>query len=184
MAVDKSFLNAEPDIIVLTHDHLDHTDPDTLSHYLGENTGVLVLASANAWSSVRKFGGNNRYVMFNSGSVWTEGKIRFTAVSAEHSDTSAIGVILEAADRKYYITGDTLYNKRIFKDLPDDIFALFLPINGVGNNMNMTDADGFAKVTAARHVVPVHWGMFDSINPGEMKTENKIIPEIYKEIRL
>ena len=33
VAVDESFLSVKPDVIVLTHDHLDHTDPDTLWHY-------------------------------------------------------------------------------------------------------------------------------------------------------
>ena len=51
VAVDERFLKIKPDIIVLTHNHLDHTDPETLVHYLSENSGVLVLASENAWQS-------------------------------------------------------------------------------------------------------------------------------------
>ena len=31
---DKTFLEAKPDYIILTHDHLDHTDPETLKYYL------------------------------------------------------------------------------------------------------------------------------------------------------
>lgn len=34
MPTDESFFDIIPDVIVLTHDHLDHTDPDTLRHYL------------------------------------------------------------------------------------------------------------------------------------------------------
>ena len=30
--IDESFLKIKPDVIVLTHNHLDHTDPDTLKH--------------------------------------------------------------------------------------------------------------------------------------------------------
>ena len=41
--VDKSFLEITPDIIVLTHDHLDHTDPDTLCHYLVRTRGFVSL---------------------------------------------------------------------------------------------------------------------------------------------
>ena len=36
--VDENFLKIQPDVIVLTHNHLDHTDPDTLRHYLGEES--------------------------------------------------------------------------------------------------------------------------------------------------
>ena len=55
--VDESFFDIKPDIVVLTHNHLDHTDPDTLKHYLGENSEILVLASGNAWQNARKVWG-------------------------------------------------------------------------------------------------------------------------------
>ena len=119
--VDKSFFDIKPDIIVLTHNHLDHTDPDTLKHFITQDGNMLVLASGNAWNTVRaRFGGNNNYVMFNRHSEWTEGNIKFTAVKAEHSDEHAIGFIMEAEGTKYYVTGDTLYNKRIFSDCPKE----------------------------------------------------------------
>ena len=58
VAVDEQFLSLKPDMILLTHNHLDHTDPETLSHYLGADSEVTVLASGNAWQNVRKtFGG-------------------------------------------------------------------------------------------------------------------------------
>ena len=185
--VDESFLKIKPDIIILTHNHLDHTDPDTLCHYLGENTEVTVLASGNAWENVRgRFGGiKNNYVTFNEGTEWTEKGIRFTAVKAVHSDVYAIGVIIEelSTGERYYVTGDTLYNGGIFDSLPDDILAVFLPINGVGNNMNVSDAERFAERTGARYAVPIHFGMFDEIDPTEFGVKNRVIPEIYKEIR-
>lgn len=87
------------------------------------------------------------------------------------------------ADEKLYITGDTLYNKEIFHDLPDDIYAVFLPINGVGNNMNVSDAKNFAKKCGTKFAVPVHRGMFGDINPVNFDTDGAVIPEIYKEIK-
>ena len=64
--VQEEFLQVKPDIILLTHDHLDHTDPETLAHYLHADSSVLVLASFNAWQIVRKLGGlKNNYTMFD-----------------------------------------------------------------------------------------------------------------------
>ena len=54
-------------MIVLTHEHIDHTDPETLAHYLNEDSDVLVLASENAWKKAKVFGGSNNYVNFNTG---------------------------------------------------------------------------------------------------------------------
>lgn len=182
--VDERFLKIRPDIIVLTHNHADHTDKETLKHYLGEDTSVVVLASYNAWKEVRQFGGvNNNYVMFNCGTVWTEGDITFEAIPAEHSDDFAIGVILNIDKKHYYITGDTLYNHKIFESLPNDIEAVFLPINGKGNNMNFSDAKRFVERINAKYCIPMHIGMFDDIKAEEWQVENKRIPKLYQSIK-
>ena len=180
--IDESFFDIKPDILVLTHNHLDHTDPETLKKLFSRHNGICVLASGNAWQTVRKFGGDNNYIMFNRSTIWTEKGIRFEAIHAEHSDDKAVGVIISYDGKNYYITGDTLYNKKVIKDINVPIDVVFLPINGVGNNMNMTDAAQFAREIKAKTAVPVHFGMFDSINAGEFNFKNKVIPEIYKEI--
>ena len=182
--IDSSFLNVKPDVVILTHNHLDHTDPETLKYYLKEDTNILVLASKNAWEKVREFGGENNYVMFNYGTEWTERGINFRAINAEHSDEFAIGVIIEAENKRIYITGDTLYNADIFKDIPDNVDVVFLPVNGVGNNMNMQDAKRFCERINPQIAVPVHCGMFDDIDMNEFDYKNKIVPQIYKEIEL
>ena len=182
--VDESFFDIKPDIVVLTHNHLDHTDPDTLKHYIKENSNITVLASGNAWQTVRKlFGGKNNYVMFNRGTVWTERDIKFSAVKAEHSDDKAIGFIIETEGHKYYITGDTLYNEDVFSDLPDDIDYVFLPVNGRGNNMNMTDGKSFCERVGAK-AIPLHCGLFDNLDMNNFAYKNKVVPEFYKEINL
>ena len=180
--VDQRFFAVKPHVMIFTHNHLDHYDPQTVEHFIGGN--MLVLAPGSVWSEVRKLGGKNNYVLFNRHTVWTENGIRFTAVKAEHSDPTPIGVIIDDGERKYYITGDTLYNEEIFADIPDDIYALFLPVNGVGNNMNMVDAAAFAQRVGAEKVVPIHVGMFDELTADDFACQNKIIPEIYKEIEL
>lgn len=182
--VDERFFQLKPDVMVFTHNHLDHYDPETVRHFLTPERSITVLSPKSVWDEVRKMGGNHNYVLFNRHTQWTEGGIRFTAVKAEHSDLSAIGVIIDDGERKYYVAGDTLYNEEIFPDVPDDIYALFLPVNGVGNNMNMEDAARFARRVNARKTVPIHIGMFDSLSPGNFACENAVTPEIYKEIKL
>lgn len=185
VAADERFLQIKPDIILLTHNHLDHTDPETLSHYLSHDSTVTVLASGNAWQNVRKaFGGvKNNYIQFNCGTEWTEGELYFKAVYAEHSDDRAIGVVMYAEGKTYYITGDTLYNAKIFKELPEKIDYVFLPINGRGNNMNMSDAKRFCEKIGAP-AIPLHCGLFDEIDMNVWQYENKKVPEFYKEIQL
>lgn len=182
--VKPELFDVKPDILVLTHHHLDHTDPETLEQIFKKHHGICVLASKNAWECVREYGGENCYICFNRGSVWTEKGIRFEAVKAEHSDEAAIGVVITYQERHFYIAGDTLYNKDIFADLPKEVEIAFLPINGVGNNMNMTDAAMFAREIGAKSIVPVHYGMFDNINPENFPCKNRMIMKVYEEVVL
>ncbi len=182
--VDDKSLNIKPDVMIFTHNHLDHYDPETVAHFINQESNILVLAPRSVWDEVRKFGGNNNYILFNRHTEWTENGIKFTSVKAEHSDPTPIGVIIDDGNKKYYITGDTLYSEKIFADIPEDIYALFLPVNGVGNNMNMCDAARFAKRINAEKTVPIHIGMFDELSADDFNCENKVIPEIYKEIKL
>ena len=182
--VDEKFFSIKPNIMIFTHNHLDHYDPETVERFITKDSNVLVLSPKSVWDEVRKIGGNNNYVLFNRHTSWTENGIKFTAVKAEHSDITPIGVIIDDGENKYYITGDTLYNEEIFEDLPDNIYALFLPVNGVGNNMNMADASRFAKRVNAEKTVPIHIGMFDELTAENFDCQNKVIPEIYKEIEL
>lgn len=183
MPIDEGFFDITPDVIVLTHDHLDHTDPETLEHYLGKAGNITVLAAPNAWETARKFGNGHNYVRFSRETEWTCGDVRFSALKAEHSDPKAIGVIIENEGKKYYHTGDTLYNNKIFGDMPNDIYALFCVVNGKGNNMNMVDAERFAKRVAPKYFVPMHWGLHDELYPDGIMCDGLVIPEIYKEIK-
>lgn len=184
VAVDERFLQIRPDVLICTHNHLDHTDPETLRHYLNHEVGITVLAPESAWNEVRKFGHDHNYVRFNRHTQWTHKHIRFTAVKAEHSDVHPIGVIIEAEGKVLYVTGDTLYNTEIFGDLPERIDVVFLPVNGVGNNMNMEDAKRFCEKIGPGRAVPMHCGLFDSIDMHSFGYEPKVVPVIYEEIAL
>lgn len=183
--VEERFFEVKPDVIVLTHNHLDHTDPETLAHYLTDHSRVTVLAPANAWKTVReRFNGvSNNFVLFNRGTEWSECGVRFTAVAAEHSDPTAVGVLLEAEGRCWYVTGDTLYNRALFADLPSRVDYVFLPVNGRGNNMNMTDACRFCEQIGAT-AVPLHCGLFDETDMNRFAYEKKVVPTFYREISL
>ena len=181
--VCESLFSSEPDVMIFTHDHLDHYDPETAPKFF-ENTSksMTVLCPSSVWQKARTHGGGHNYVQFNRHTEWTEYGFRFTAVTAEHSDVYAIGVVIEDLEEKktYYIAGDTLYNGEIFKELPENIDVVFLPVNGVGNNMNACDAERFAKRCKARAAVPYHFGMFDELSADIFNAENKIVLEIYK----
>jgi len=182
--IDERFFAVAPDVMIFTHDHLDHYDPETAPRFLERSEKAMtVLCPTSVWQKARQHGGGHNYVEFNRHTEWTERGIRFSAVKAAHSDAYAIGVIIEDLweHKVYYVTGDTLYHKEIFVDLPEKIDVVFLPVNGVGNNMNATDAARFAERTGAKVAVPLHVGMFDELSPEIFEAENRLILEMYQE---
>ena len=182
--VDESIFDIEPDVIIITHDHLDHLDPATLKRFLCRGgKEITVLAPYNAYMKLREFGGNHNYVLLNPHSVWSEGGLTFYAVKAEHSDTHAAGYIIDDGRETFYISGDTLYNYDVIDDVielcEDGVDYAFLPINGKGNNMNARDAADFACEIGAKCAVPIHYGLFDNIDPKDFDFDNTLILEPY-----
>ncbi len=176
-----------PDVMIFTHDHLDHYDPETAERFFAKaGRQMIVLCPGSVWPKARVNGNGHNYVLFDRGAEWTEGNVRFTAVRAAHSDACAIGVIIEdmKEGKRYYITGDTLYHQEILADVPAGMDAIFLPVNGVGNNMNMTDAARLCEKLKPAQAVPMHCGLFDGIDMNEFAYENKVVPAFYETINL
>ncbi len=186
---DESFLEKTPDVILITHDHLDHLDPVTIEkifHYAKKP--ITFLAPENAWRRLISFGGNHNYVMLNPHSVWSERGITFYAVHAEHSDRTAAGFILDDGEKTYYVSGDTLYNYDVIDEVlelvEDGVDYAFVPINGKGNNMNAKDAADFAYEIDAKCAVPLHYGLFDDINPETFDFDDTLILEPFKTVEI
>ncbi len=179
-----------PDVLIFTHDHLDHYDPETAHRFFASAKKPLtVLSPPSVWERVRKSGYAHNYVRLRPYTEWSVGDLRIIAHPAEHSDPDAIGVIIteQSTGKVCYITGDTLYNSTVIDALTahhPEIDAVFLPVNGVGNNMNMTDAARFAHAIGAKYAVPLHWGLFDGLNGADFPFESKIVPEFFREIKL
>ena len=187
--VKEEYFSVQPDVILITHAHLDHLDPATLSHYLAaDRPPVTLLAGATAYEGAKKFGGEHNYVLMAPHSVWSERGITFYAVNAEHSDRGAVGFIIDDGKQTFYISGDTLYNSDVIDDVldlaPDGVDFAFLPINGRGNNMNARDAADFAYEIGAKCAIPVHYGLTDDLTADEFDFEDRLILEPYKETKL
>ena len=180
----REYLDVNPDVILITHSHGDHLDPETMREYLADNRPELtVLAPGEAYSILSSMTDEHNIVELNPHSVWSENGITFYSVTAAHSDKTACGFIIDDGERTYYISGDTLYNFDVIDDVldlaPSGVDYAFLPINGRHNNMHARDAADFAYEIGAHNAIPIHYGLFDDINPAEFDFEDAIILEPY-----
>ena len=184
VAMDERLWSVRPDVLIFTHDHLDHYDPESAERILKTHSGILVLCPASVWGKVRANGGDHNYVLFDRHTQWTEKGVRFCAVKAAHSDACAIGVVIETEGKTLYVTGDTLYNGEIFGDLPEKIDVIFLPVNGVGNNMNADDAARLVDRCGAKLAAPMHVGMFDGLTGHILEIDNKVVLTTYESMEV
>lgn len=185
MKINKKLFAVKPSALILTNCHPDHADPRTIERFAKKLKKKLVILSCESVfgdivCEKHMEGCNN--ILFESGSEWTIDNVTISAVSAKTDDRSAFGVIItdNETEKKYYVAGDTLYNRQVLSELPDDIYAAFIPINGEYGSMNIQDAKRFARAIDPRFVVPIHFGMFDKIDPMELKLLNMIVPKIYR----
>jgi L-ascorbate metabolism protein UlaG (beta-lactamase superfamily) len=187
---DRSFLESTPDLILITHDHVDHCNEESLKTLLNTDRAVTVLASESAYGHLMKMGlpYQHNIVLLAPHTVWSERGITFYAVHAEHSDRTAIGFIIDDGKKTYYVSGDTLYNYDVIDDVldlvEDGVDYAFLPINGRGNNMNAKDAADFAYEIDAKHAIPTHYGLIDEIDPRDFDFDDRVILTPYEPYEL
>ena len=187
--VDESFFEVKPDVILITHDHIDHLDIVTLKRFLdAAEKPLLVLSGESSYRKLVELGGNHNYVLLSPHSVWSEQGVTFYSVHAEHTDRTAVGFIIDDGKETFYVSGDTLYNYDVIDDVldlaPDGVDFAFLPINGKGNNMNARDAADFAYEIGAKCAIPLHYGLTDDLTPEEFDFDDRLILEPYKETTL
>lgn len=170
-------------VILLTHDHVDHTDPQTL----------LPLAEASPrMRLVAPFTSRDRLV----GAGLAEGRVEvprvgepisvagatITAVPSAHTDVDHdptkgaqgypyVGYVIEWNDVTVYHAGDTVVYDGLLEKLSAwELDVVFLPINGrdyfrerrgIVGNMDFREAAHLAEELDVGLIVPTHFDLFE-----------------------
>jgi L-ascorbate 6-phosphate lactonase len=193
-----------PDLkcILLTHAHLDHTDPASIRFLLRQSPQATIYAplesrkilekkSWAAYANIRP--PHSRWFKVASG-------IKARSVPAAHicyetcSDGRSryVGYCLKVNGKLIYHAGDTVLHPRVMRSVkavgrPD---IALIPVNernyyrdkqGIIGNLTVREALGFAREIGARQVIPIHWDMFslNGVLPEEIQLlRSKIAPEL------
>ncbi len=165
--VEAPFLPGElkSDVVICTHNHLDHVDIDAIPLMKKEN--MLFLAPDEAKDTLLECGVIN-YKAFNEGTVVKIGDFELQAVFADHT-VSAIGVIVKHSEITMYFSGDTEYNEKLERLAEDNIDIMFVCINGKLGNMTVSEAIRLTKIINPKVGIPTHYGMFESNTENPLK---------------
>ena len=149
------------DLVVITHEHTDHLDPDALPIIARNNPACRFaapsgcdegLAAAGIAAAARIRLEPHRRCEFDG--------VVVHAAPADHGDLSAtaLSVLFDFEGVRIVCTGDTAFRPQLLKPLCDPSPDLLLPcINGVFGNMSHIDAAMLACEVKPRYVVPCHY---------------------------
>lgn len=146
------------DVILCTHDHLDHTDPDTLTKV---KTCRLVGPSSCCEHFRKMRISEDRIITLNRGEEKEIDGIIIKAVKAFHTSDS-IGYLIRVDDINIYITGDTAYNSELKKEvsfLKIDVLIACIN-NGKLGIMDYYEAAVLTEEVNPVMVIAMHFGMF------------------------
>lgn len=171
----------------ITHDHIDHFDPDTVDPVLHSNPNAKFWCPPSCKKVVAEYfpAENSRFAVINSGD-----KYRLTtntsliAIPAAHEELEKDSegeyvcfsyIVLFATEKKaVFFAGDTIpfaeQSELINKNIPDGYeLTMVLPVNGrdkkraelgFKGNMDIDEAVTLANACKASRLVPCHFGMF------------------------
>lgn len=157
-------------VVVCTHNHLDHVDIDAIPRMNKEDK--LFLAPDDAREQLLACGVTH-YAPFNEGDRFQIGAFSLEAVYAAHT-VPAIGVIVRHGGVTLYISGDTLYDARLTALANEAIDVMFICINGKLGNMNVDEAVKLTGEIHPRVGVPIHYGMFESNTEDPTKYTSRV----------
>ncbi|MBO5060619.1 MAG: MBL fold metallo-hydrolase [Clostridia bacterium] len=169
----------DADVVICTHNHLDHVDIDAIPLMNKEN--ILFLAPLDAKNQLIECG-VTRYKQFDEGDSYKIGEFEITAVYADHT-VPAVGVIVKHNGITMYFSGDTYYDEKLEALKAYNIDIMFICINGKLGNMNVYEAARLTEIINPRVAVPNHYGMFESNteNPQNFEAFQRFIMEYNRE---
>jgi L-ascorbate 6-phosphate lactonase len=181
------------DVLLITHEHLDHLDLPFLPSFLERSPAAPVVLPRAIAPLVEGVVPESRLVLVDPGDAIEVGGLEIHVTPATHAqettheygDGSAIGGLprfvgyVLGRERRLYHAGDTLVTDELVEVLRQlDIEVALLPINGrdaereargIVGNMAAVEAVELALTIGASTLVPYHWDGFEG---------NTVAPEI------
>jgi L-ascorbate metabolism protein UlaG (beta-lactamase superfamily) len=152
--------HAAPDLILLTHEHGDHYDPETLAAIVGEQTRLITNPAVFGMLADDLKG---KATAIGNGDSTEAGAIRIEAIAAYNTTEDRLkyhpkgrdnGYVISVDGRRVYIAGDT-------EDIPEmraltGIDIAFVPMN-LPFTMDVDQASSAVAEFAPRFVYPYHY---------------------------
>ena len=153
------------DIFIVTHDHTDHLDPETIGAYAHKDTTMFV-SPRHAAKHLAQLGipAGNIIVVDHGDTAQLPG-MRVSGVFALSTDPGTIdtaGYLLTFYNGKsVYHTSDTAFCDLLLKACPKKVDVLLTSINGKWGNLNIAQSIELTRAVSPRYVIPNHYDVME-----------------------
>ena len=172
-----------PDIIVISHGHIDHLDPHTLAPFYRLRRRSFTLGPTPLMGEITKLGGEpvpmSAPAPAQLGESFRPGAVTITALLCAHTelhksadgDYMELSYLIEADGKKLFFGGDMSMYDGLLESLtrlsPD---VMLLPVNGsdwfrtsrgIIGNLDSNEAAELAAAVGTRVFIPGHHDLYD-----------------------
>lgn len=166
------------DYLFLTHDHIDHTDPQTAPAIAQANPEALIVCPPSSARLLARWGVAAEQTQTCTPGQIIEFKQFVVYVVVAHHSADSVGFVFDFSKAGgdgpiVYITGDSEYSSGLSAAVEShDIDILLVPINGRLGNMTAAEAAKLTREIGPAEVIPMHYGMFarNTADPAEFVT--------------
>ena len=175
-------LELDLDLLVSTHAHYDHFDPDSVPLIMSDKKTELLCAYDVREEVERLNLDKNRITYIKPFDVFENSYVTIKAMPCDHGKETpyAIGLLITVDGKRIYIAGDTSYREDYFVN-PElkNLDVMIMPINGAFGNMNEIEGAKAVSVANPHLAIPCHYWNFaehggnPSVFADEMKNKYK-----------
>ena len=151
------------DLLIATHAHYDHFDPDSIPFIMSNNKTELLCACDCKEETEKLNLDGSRITYLKVGNIFENADVKITAMPCDHGDEApeAIGLLIEADGKRIYIAGDTCYREdTLTREELSYVDVFIMPINGAFGNLNETEGAKAAGIIKAKLTIPCHYWNF------------------------
>jgi L-ascorbate 6-phosphate lactonase len=158
------------DILVVTHDHLDHLDPETIARYPHRESTSFVAPRFAAGKLIALGVPESRITKVDVGETGEVNGVAITGVFALPTGPDALDttgyLVTFPNGRSFYHASDTAFCKLLLRAAPK-AEVLLVPINGKWSNLDVDEAIELTAAVNPRFVLPNHYDLMalNSENP-------------------
>jgi L-ascorbate metabolism protein UlaG (beta-lactamase superfamily) len=163
-----SFEALKPDMLICTHNHLDHLDPESVREIARLYPDCVIAGPISCCEHFIKLKiPASQIKLLEQDKSYALNDIKITPVLAIHSEPDAIGIVLESKDKKIYLSADTEYDEDLLNEQSANADMVLICINGRLGNMSLEDALKIVIALRPDIALPMHYGLFaqNTANP-------------------